>query len=101
MDLVPALRKTANQTVRPPVLADRSEVRKPARQVLRQVLRPLLIAPNDVPLGIGEIRILEWSFAVRSVDGITWLAGSSVSRRRGQRNCRRHDCAFQPKNRDK
>src|SRR5712664_2991442 len=59
IELMAALRQSANETVRAPVLSDRGKVRKPARQILGQILRALLVTPNDVPLGIRKIGVLE------------------------------------------
>src|SRR5882762_2251259 len=62
IELMAALRQPTDETIRAPVLSDRSEVRKPARRILRQVLRALFVTPHDVPLGIREVRTLERSF---------------------------------------
>src|SRR5882762_7447753 len=66
IELMAALRQTADEAVRAPVLPDRSEVSKAAWRVLGQVLCALLVTPNDVPLGIGEIRSLESPFVARA-----------------------------------
>jgi hypothetical protein len=99
IELMPALRQPADETVGFPVLADRSEIRKSAGKILRQVLRAFLVAPDDVPLGIRKIRVL---------DGPTVLFPNvrndrsllSHNRRRKRPDAGLHKGAFQPEHRD-
>src|ERR1700737_2160613 len=53
--LMPALRQPAHKTIRTPILADRSKVRKAAWQIFGKILRSRFVTPDDVPLRIRII----------------------------------------------
>src|ERR1700682_6123793 len=57
IELMPALRQPAYKTIRAPILADRSKVRKAAGQIFGKILRSRFVTPDDVPLRIRIIGI--------------------------------------------
>ena len=93
-----ALRQSADETVRAPILANRSKVGKVARQIFGQVLSALFVTPNDVPLRIGKIGVFERpTIFLIDVRRRTFLVTCDCWKRR---DSRLDESAFQPKNRD-
>src|SRR5258706_14283644 len=95
---MPALRQPAYKTIRAPILADRSKVRKAAGQICGKILRSRFVTPDDVPLRIRIIGIFHGPPILLANIG---ARGARLPGAHGKRaGCRLDEGTLQHKNRN-